>query len=333
MISLEGKRHTAQWTKDAKSVMKVDLAAAIREEDLTDYLEQASVRYASLINGLSDDTIKAVAQATTNAVINGHSEKVFREKLSAVMSASDSRMRLIAADQIGKLTGDLNEIRHRQAGIEDYIWRTSQDERVRPRHRHLDGMRYKYGEPTGAEEGLPPGRPIRCRCSAQAVVEWEVTPKPARREAPAQQDPGPIFKGDKFVEKDSMGGFGSGEVERLGSGIVANPIPFTKYNLYRAVGNKRFTTKWDKAFREEEIPLETVQTVQSLLDKVRNLVPIKDPSNLPPIKVARVNGQNIILDGNHRSAVLYLQGFKNIKAQVIDLDDPKLASLINRSKL
>lgn len=130
------------------------------------------------------------------------------------------------------------------------------------------------------------------------------------------------------------GGFGSGETGEIGFGVSDNPIPRSDLNVYEAVGKKRFTKKWDDAFKEEVIPVATLTTRQTLLDKAEsNLRPVQDPSSLPPIRVARVNGINIILDGNHRAASLYLQGVPNIKASVIDLDDPKLASLINRDKL
>jgi uncharacterized protein with gpF-like domain len=43
---------------------------------------------------------------------------------------------------------------------------------VGPLHRSLDGKVYEYGKPTGAEQGLPPGQPINCRCVARGIVEF-----------------------------------------------------------------------------------------------------------------------------------------------------------------
>mgnify|MGYP000156213867 CR=1 FL=1 len=74
--------------------------------------------------------------------------------------------------KVGKFNADLNRIRHEQAGVTEYEWMTSRDERVRARHRKLHGTVYTYGKPTGAESGLPPGQPIRCRCVARAVVRF-----------------------------------------------------------------------------------------------------------------------------------------------------------------
>ena len=172
LLRLEGRRHTRAWMSSAKRTFGVDLSAVVREEDLEGYLEQAALRNASLIRGLSDDILKRISQETSSALIAGQSAAQLQQRLKQQLGVADSRARLIARDQTSKLTSDLNRIRHQQAGIDTYIWRTSQDERVRERHRNLEGRVYKYGEPTGAEEGLPPGQPINCRCVAQAVVKF-----------------------------------------------------------------------------------------------------------------------------------------------------------------
>lgn len=170
LLALEGQRHTKQFMTSARRAFGIDLGSVIAEADLGDYLEAAALRNASLIRGMADDILKRVAQETTGSLIAGESAKTLQARLKKQLEISDSRARLIARDQAGKLTADLNGIRQQQAGIESYIWRTSQDERVRPRHAQLQGKEYKWGEPTGAEDGLPPGQPIQCRCSAQGVV-------------------------------------------------------------------------------------------------------------------------------------------------------------------
>lgn len=172
ILGLEAERHTKRFMETAKRALGVDLAAVVRQEDLGDYLAAAALRNASLIKGLSDDTVKRVQTTVTNAVINGRSAADLRKELTKQFHFSDSRARLIARDQVAKTNSDLNRLRHQQAGVTEYTWRTSADERVRPRHRELEGKVYKYGEPTGAEEGLPPGQPIQCRCIAQAIVTF-----------------------------------------------------------------------------------------------------------------------------------------------------------------
>jgi len=170
LLQLEGRRHTKAWMSAARRAFGIDLSSVVSEEDLEGYLEQAALRNSSLIRGLADDLLKRVAQETTTALIAGESAAQLQARLKRQLEVADSRARLIARDQTSKLTSDLNRRRQEEAGVDSYIWRTSQDERVRARHRDLEGRQYRYGEPTGAEEGLPPGQPIQCRCVAQGVV-------------------------------------------------------------------------------------------------------------------------------------------------------------------
>ncbi len=172
ILGLEAQRHTERFMETAKQALGVDLAAVVRQEDLGDYLRAAATRNAALIKGLADDTVKRVQQVVTDAVINGRSAADLRKELTRQFQIEDRRAQLIARDQVAKLNSDLNRIRHQQAGVTSYKWRTSADERVRKRHRELEGKEYRYGEPTGAEEGLPPGQPILCRCIAQGIVQF-----------------------------------------------------------------------------------------------------------------------------------------------------------------
>lgn len=79
-------------------------------------------------------------------------------------SVGEIRAALIARDQIGSLNGQLSEIRQKAAGIDSYVWRTMQDERVRQTHRVRDYKTYKWSDP-----GIRPGSEINCRCVASPV--------------------------------------------------------------------------------------------------------------------------------------------------------------------
>ncbi|MCD1645263.1 minor capsid protein [Aurantimonas coralicida] len=170
ILRLESERHTKKWLASVRSTIGIDLAAVVSQEDLADYLTTAAARNASLIKSLGDDAIKRVEQATYQAILQGQTAAQLRKRMTEEFGVLDSRAKLIARDQVSKLTSDLNRRRHEQAGVTSYVWMSSQDERVRERHRALDGKEYRYGEPTGAEQGLPPGQPIQCRCVARGIV-------------------------------------------------------------------------------------------------------------------------------------------------------------------
>lgn len=172
VLSLESQRHTEKFMTSARKSLGVDLRAVVRQQDLNDLLAAVAVRNAALITDIAQETVAKVATTTVQSVLSGAGAKALKRELRGIFEFSDSRAKLIAQDQTAKLNSDLNRFRQGQAGIDRYVWRTSRDERVRPRHRALDGRVYRWGEATGAEGGAPPGQPIRCRCVAQALVEF-----------------------------------------------------------------------------------------------------------------------------------------------------------------
>ncbi len=173
ILRRESGRHTEKWKAQVRAALGIDLEAVIRQEDLGEALDAASKRSTSLITGLSDETAAGVEKLTRRALTQGMTANDLRKELTKQFGIADRRAKVIARDQLATLNSDLNRIRHTQAGVTTYAWSTAHDERVRPLHRALDGRRYKYGESTGAEGGLPPGQPIMCRCVARAVVEFD----------------------------------------------------------------------------------------------------------------------------------------------------------------
>ena len=86
-------------------------------------------------------------------------EKLTSDMLRQQYGATGYQLRRLARDQTSKAVGQLTQIRHEQAGISEYIWRTVQDGRVRPTHVHFEGKRFSWSR--GSPEGHP-GEPIQC---------------------------------------------------------------------------------------------------------------------------------------------------------------------------
>lgn len=93
---------------------------------------------------------------------------IFRKPLEEIEKRERNRAALIGRDQVGKLNGRIAEYQQRQLGVEEYVWVTAGDERVRPSHRALNGHKIKWKEPP--PEGHP-GYPIQCRCIADPIID------------------------------------------------------------------------------------------------------------------------------------------------------------------
>lgn len=90
---------------------------------------------------------------------------VIRDRTNMTLHHAD----LIATDQTGKILSQIDMRRNVLNGATRYIWRSMEDNRVRPKHRELDGREFAYDDPNGGDNGQLPGEPIRCRCYAEPV--------------------------------------------------------------------------------------------------------------------------------------------------------------------
>ena len=172
ILALEGRNRVKKFMGEARRALGIDLNSVIDQEDLRPAIDLATQRSAALITNIGQDTINRIQQAVYQSETQGLPIKDLQDRLKKEFGFSQKRAKLVARDQINKFGSDLDRLRQQQAGIEEYEWRTSQDERVRPRHRRCNGKTYKWGQPTDAEGGLPPGQPIQCRCVAEGLIRF-----------------------------------------------------------------------------------------------------------------------------------------------------------------
>lgn len=170
ILGTESERHTKKWREAIKSATGIDVEAIVQQDDILPLLALAVARSSALVVDLNRQVAADVERVVYDAVAKQKAVSALKKELTDRFGVAEKRAELIAVDQVSTMVAELTEMRHRQAGITEYIWTTRRDERVRPLHARLHGKRYRYGQRTGAEGGLPPGMPIRCRCNARGVV-------------------------------------------------------------------------------------------------------------------------------------------------------------------
>jgi SPP1 gp7 family putative phage head morphogenesis protein len=135
---------------------------------LTKVLQAFATENAALITTVPQRYFSEIESTTLQALRTGTRAEDIQGLYEARYGVSESRARLIARDQIGKLNGQMNKVRQGDLGVTRFTWRTSEDERVRPEHVALDGKVFDWDEPPS--EGLP-GEPINCRCIGEPMLE------------------------------------------------------------------------------------------------------------------------------------------------------------------
>ena len=129
---------------------------------------------ADLIKTLPERHFAEVRHEVTEAFTHGYRVEDLAERLQVIYEGEGTETgkaianaERLARDQTLSLHAELNEIRQKDLGIEEYIWRTMGDNRVRGRHDNRNGKRFRYDTPP---EGGHPGTAIQCRCYAEPVI-------------------------------------------------------------------------------------------------------------------------------------------------------------------
>jgi SPP1 gp7 family putative phage head morphogenesis protein len=110
-----------------------------------------------------------ISEILYNGFVDGTSTKNMAKLLQGRNSVLNSRAEFIARNEMGNMYAKLTEIRQTENGVVSYIWRTSEDERVRPSHAIKNGQVFQWDDPP-PDTGNP-GADYNCRCYAEPVLD------------------------------------------------------------------------------------------------------------------------------------------------------------------
>lgn len=159
-VNVRNKREVIRILSQA---VGVDVWTA--DPNLADTIDFFIGENVALIEDISDKSLAQVQNVLETGVRRGSRVEDIQAEIHQRFRVSDSRAELIARDQIGKLNGNLTQMRQQELGLKTYIWRTAGDDRVRESHAAHDGQRYEWADPP-AETGHP-GDDFQCRCIAE----------------------------------------------------------------------------------------------------------------------------------------------------------------------
>lgn len=200
--------HRTETGRQMKASIGID--PFIADVNLPSQIDGFVADNVSLIKSLKTDQLARVEGIVARGLRSGARVETVSKEIRESFGISRRRAELIATDQINKLNGQLTRSRQQQAGITEYRWSTSRDERVRPGHRALDGTTQKWSKPpiTNPKTGgrAHPGQDIRCRCQAIPVVEdilaqLGITAPPLEARA-ARPLPAPRRRRQRFTEAE-----------------------------------------------------------------------------------------------------------------------------------
>lgn len=146
----------------------IDMQRLVDSEGLTNVLQSSVNENVSLIKSIKNEYFKKIQTIIYNGTIQGNSSKSMIQLISEAGKVNTNRAKIIARDQSSKINSALTRIRSTELGSESYVWRTAEDDRVRPTHKAHNGKIYRWDKPP-ADTGAP-GDDVLCRCVAIPII-------------------------------------------------------------------------------------------------------------------------------------------------------------------
>ena len=147
----------------------VNVQAIVQNENLEDILVATTRENVSLIKSIPEEYFKKIESIVFTGTTQGRNSQSMIKEIQKLNNSTTKRAKLIARDQSSKLNSALNQQRQQNLGVEEYIWRTAGDERVRDSHKSKNGKIFRWDSPP-ADTGHP-GEDIQCRCVAQPIIK------------------------------------------------------------------------------------------------------------------------------------------------------------------
>lgn len=185
-----------------RKTLGIDIATIV-DEAMKDELPILIMESASYIKSIPNYLVGRVADRVVQHYkgIPMPENRTLRQQIKEEFKVSDGRAKVLARDQTSKMNTALTAIRQTNLGIDMYIWKTAEDERVvgRPggkypkttklhrNHWMMQGLLCKWQDPTvySDDKGktwkkrlqqMPqnhPGDDIMCRCRAAPYIDIE----------------------------------------------------------------------------------------------------------------------------------------------------------------
>jgi SPP1 gp7 family putative phage head morphogenesis protein len=162
--------HDNRFAQTVNAAVGVDPKVFMSPTEIAATIDVALERNAALVKDVSDQMQGKIAQAIWAGVSQQKPRDAMAKELAEVVGISRKRAKRIAVDQTTKLSANLDEIRQKEAGLEEYKWRSSHKLHPRPWHAERDGKVFDFTEiPADDMPGIPPF----CGCKKQPWINLD----------------------------------------------------------------------------------------------------------------------------------------------------------------
>lgn len=186
MVTSIYRKTEGNWRKATeKNTKGHEIYEALKEEKnhiligntIQKLVEQNASYIKTLPLNIANDITKYIEKETTKG---RRAEELAEEIKIKFPEKSKANANCIARTEVSKAQSALTRARAETLNIQWYIWRTSQDERVRNAHKHMEGVLINWRDPPSPEQlskskynygKYHAGEIFNCRCYAEPIVD------------------------------------------------------------------------------------------------------------------------------------------------------------------
>jgi SPP1 gp7 family putative phage head morphogenesis protein len=126
------------------------------------------------INDWKEEQIERLRSQVFENVERGYRADKMVDILESEYGVTRSKAKFLARQETSLLVSRYRQEKYQEAGIGEYIWSTSHDERVRDGHKILDRKKFSWDHPPIVDQSTGrranPGEDFGCRCLAVPVM-------------------------------------------------------------------------------------------------------------------------------------------------------------------
>jgi len=179
------------WREAAKNNVKAKRIFELLKEDMGNdrRFQELINRNAIYISNIPLDVAESITNEVAKATIAGQrAESIIVQIQAKAPQLTRNRIALIARTEVSKTQSVITKIRSERIGSNWYIWQTSQDQRVRSSHKHMQGVVCNFSNPPNPEQlagedqtygYYNAGEIFNCRCYPAPIIDlnFETFPK------------------------------------------------------------------------------------------------------------------------------------------------------------
>ena len=186
MVTSVYQKTEGNWRKAAEQntkgreiyeALKKEKNNIIMKNAIQKLIQQNAILIKTLPFDIASDITKYIEKETTKG---RRAEELVQEIKIKFPEKTKANAKCIARTEISKAQSALTKTRAEILNIQWYIWRTSQDERVRNAHKHMEGVLVSWKDPPSPEQlskskyqygKYHAGEIFNCRCYAEPIVD------------------------------------------------------------------------------------------------------------------------------------------------------------------